>query len=116
MSFLSLVPCTPSEVGVIQHMGQDSDICRRLHNGYCSEHHAGVMPALYLDDLVGKAAVINGLLGLCDGGSGLECHSENNGHSAGNAAQDTAVVIGLGLYMAVVVNIEIVVVLAAQHF
>ena len=58
-------------------------------------YDAGVVTALSLEGALFEA-VGGSRLGLADGGRGLECDAEVNGGTVGDAALDTAGIVGLG--------------------
>ena len=96
-------------------MVKDSEINSRLNAGDSSRYNTGIVSALDLKGLILHSRIINCLLGLSYRRSGLESDSECYGHSGGNTAEDTAVIIRSGNNMTSVIDIELVVILRTCH-
>ena len=94
-------------------MVEQGDIERSLDRRDCSWHDAGIMSALYFKRFVFHCGIIHRFLRLGDRRCRLDSHTQGYRHSAGDAAEDTAVVIGSGNDIALIVDIELVVVFRA---
>ena len=78
----------PFKVGVVYGDGRG-----RFHHGNGSGNDARIVAAFDFQGFGFSGFQIHRLLGLCDGGGGLEGGGEDQGHSVGDTAQNAAAVV-----------------------